>query len=154
MSADLHRLIYVSRWANGLGEDIGAALARIVAASIGRNRLANVTGLLLAHEGWFVQALEGQEADVGALVIRIAADPRHRDLKLLFSGPEEARMFEGCPMASARLGAEAEPLLTELGQLARFDGYALDADSATRLLAIAGELEVPPKLQSLRRSAA
>jgi hypothetical protein len=143
MSADLHRLIYVSRWANGLGEDIGAALARIVAASIGRNRLANVTGLLLAHEGWFVQALEGPQTAISSLSASISRDPRHRDMQVLCSLPDRARMFGDWNMAGARLGPEAEPLLTELGQLARFDGRALDADSALQLLLFAGEGERP-----------
>jgi hypothetical protein len=141
MSLHIHRLIYVSRWTTGLGDDVGAALHRIVAASMAKNRQADITGLLLAHEGWFVQVLEGAEPDIGALIVRIACDPRHRDLKLLFSGPDETRQFGDWDMASAKLGPEADPLLTELGLLARFDGHALDADAAMRLLALAADTE-------------
>ncbi len=141
MAARLHRLIYVSRWASGLGEDIAAALRRIVMASMGKNRLSDITGLLLAHEGWFLQALEGPEAAVLSVVARIARDPRHRDLQVLFSGPDEARLFSDWNMAGAKLGPDAEPLLTALGQLARFDGHALDADAALQLLKFAGDSE-------------
>ena len=154
MSARLHRLIYVSRWANGLGEDIGAALHRIVVASTGKNRLSDITGLLLAHEGWFLQVLEGPEAAVLSLVARIARDPRHRDLQVLFSGPDEARLFRDWNMAGAKLGLDAEPLLTEIGQLARFDGHALDADTALQLLSFAGESERRTERASLGLSAA
>ena len=154
MSSRLHRLIYVSRWTNGLGEDIGAALRRIVAASIAKNRVCDITGLLLAHEGWFVQVLEGPEPAVSALVARIARDPRHRELQVLLSAPDERRMFSDWNMAAAKLGADSEPLLAELGLLARFDGQALDADSALRLLVLAGESERRRERDGLGLSAA
>jgi hypothetical protein len=141
MAADVHRLIYVSCWANGLGEDIGAALRRIVMASIPKNRQLELTGLLLVHEGWFLQVLEGPEAAVSSLTARIGRDPRHREMQVLCSVPDEERLFGDWSMTGGRLGPEADPLLTELGQLARFDARALDADSALRLLMIAGESE-------------
>ena len=139
MSDQLQRILYVSRWSNGLGEDMGAALHRIVAASAAKNRLADITGLLVAHEGWFLQALEGPPSALSALIVAIGRDPRHRDLRVLQSGPDTVRLFGDWSMAGARLGPETEPLLTELGQLARFDGHGLDADGALQLLMAAAE---------------
>jgi Sensors of blue-light using FAD len=154
MPARLHRVVYVSRWANGLGEDIRAALRRIVTASIAKNRLCDVTGLLLAHEGWFVQALEGPELAVQALTMKIAHDPRHRDVRVVLSAPDEARMFGDWSMAASKLGPECEPLLIEIGQVARFDGHALDADTALRLLMLAGERGRESESAGSTRSAA
>jgi hypothetical protein len=139
MAGRLHRLVYVSRWANVLGEDGEAALHRIVAASMGKNRLSDVTGLLLAHEGWFIQALEGPETAVAPLMSTISRDPRHRCLRVLCEGEAEGRMFQDWNMVGARLSPEADPLLVELGQIARFDGYRLDADGALHLLLFAAE---------------
>ncbi len=135
----LHRVVYVSRWSNGLGEDAEAALHRIVAVSIGNNRVSDITGLLVGHEGWFLQAIEGPQAAVSALVARIIRDPRHRCLRMLSEGPAGTRLFQDWDMAGARLSAEADPLLTELGQIARFDGYGLDGKAALRLLVLAAE---------------
>ena len=139
MSARLQRLVYASRWATVLGEDAEAALHRIVAVSMGRNRTVDITGLLLAHDGWFVQALEGPEIEVLALMLRINRDPRHRGVRILGSGVAEARLFRDWNMVGARLGRDADPLLTELGQIARFDGLGLDAQGALQLLVFAGE---------------
>ena len=135
----LHRVVYVSRWSNGLGEDAEAAFHRIVAASIGNNRKSDITGLLVAHEGWFLQAVEGPQASVTALIARIVRDPRHRCLRILSEGPAERRLFQDWDMAGARLSREADPLLVELGQIARFDGYGLDGEGALHLLVFAAE---------------
>jgi hypothetical protein len=107
--------------------------------SMGRNRLVDVTGLLLTHEGWFLQALEGPTPAVEALLAKISSDTRHRGLRILHAGPAQARMFEDWNMTDARLGPETEPLLTELGQLACFDAHALDSAAALQLLSMAAE---------------
>jgi hypothetical protein len=135
----LLRVLYASRWSNVLGDDAEAALHRIVATSIGNNRLASITGLLVTHEGWFLQALEGPETGVRALMDRIARDPRHRGVRVLDQAPCECRLFQDWNMAGARLSPDADPLLVELGQIARFDGYALDAKGALHLLVFAAE---------------
>jgi len=135
----LHRVVYVSRWSNVLGEDTEAALHRIVAVSIGNNRTCDVTGLLVTHEGWFLQAIEGPEVSVAALIARIVRDPRHRCVRVLSQGPADARLFQDWNMVGARLSPDADPLLVELGQVARFDGHALDAKGALHLLVFAAD---------------
>ncbi len=145
----LHRVVYVSRWSNVLGEDAEAALHRIVAVSIGNNRTSDISGLLVAHEGWFLQVIEGPEANIAALIARIAKDPRHRGVKILSQGPVESRMFQDWNMAGAKLTPEADPLLVELGQIARFDGNALDAKGALHLLVFAAETRRRRERESL-----
>ncbi len=149
MAGRLFRLVYASRWANVLGEDIEAALHRIVAASIGRNRLADVTGLLLAHDGWFVQALEGPEDQVRQLMARIGQDRRHREVRVISAASADSRLFKDWNMAGARLGRAADPLLIELGQVARFDAARLDPVGALGLLIHAGEAERRRELKDL-----
>ena len=139
MAGHLHRLLYASRWTNGLGEDVEAASHRIVAASIPNNRLLDVTGLLLAHDGWFLQGLEGPEASVRQLMERIRRDPRHRDVRVISAGPAPSRLFKDWNMAGAKLEREADAMLIELGQIARFDGQRLDAVGALGLLIHAGQ---------------
>ena len=149
MAGHLHRLIYASRWSNGLGDDVEAALHRIVAASIPRNRLLDLTGLLLAHDGWFLQALEGPEAAVRQVMEPIRSDPRHRDMCVVSSGPAASRLFKDWNMAGAWLGRGADALLIELGQIARFDGRRLDAVGALGLLIHAGEAARRRELEGL-----
>ena len=110
MSSCLHRLIYVSRWTNGLGEDFQAALHRIVATSLGKNRTIDVTGLLLAQEGWFIQVLEGPSAEISGLMGRISLrDPRHREVHTICAGPAAGRLFSDWNMVGGRPGARGGP---------------------------------------------
>lgn len=60
-----------------------ADAAHILATSISNNRERNITGALLHSDHHFAQLLEGEFAEVNALMRRIAADPRHHRLKLL-----------------------------------------------------------------------
>ena len=69
-SAPIYRLIYASHIAPVCQDDLKAALTNIVTRSIVKNRKAKITGLLIAHKGWFVQALEGPRAAVEALAAR------------------------------------------------------------------------------------
>ena len=139
MPSHLHRLIYVSRSSNVLGEDAEAAIHRIIAVSMGKNRTIDVTGLLLAHQGWFLQVLEGPSAEISGLMGRISRDTRHREVRTVCSDMVEARLFSDWNMVGARLGPEADPVLTELGQIARFDTGGLKADAALQLLVFAAD---------------
>jgi hypothetical protein len=65
----------------------------ILATARRRNPHANVTGAMLFNEDWFVQLLEGEEANVRATFDRIAADPRHEDVELLVDVVVPARQF-------------------------------------------------------------
>src|SRR6478609_8978567 len=90
-SRTLHRLIYASR--ERIGADLDHELGTIIRASIANNREVSVTGLLLVHAGWFLQALEGPAEAVMTTYGRIARDKRHSDCKILSAGPAERREF-------------------------------------------------------------
>lgn len=48
---------------------------------------------MLFNEDWFVQLLEGDEADVRSTFDRIAVDPRHEDVELLTEKTVASRQF-------------------------------------------------------------
>lgn len=52
-----------------------------------------VSGMLLYHEGSFLQILEGEESVVLALYDKIEADPRHDNVKMLLRSEIEERSF-------------------------------------------------------------
>lgn len=58
-----------------------------------RNRKINVTGLLLHHNGAFLQFLEGSEDTIRALYEHIARDPRHSDCKIVYTQEASTRLF-------------------------------------------------------------
>lgn len=58
-------------------------LALLLSVSRLNNEAHRLTGVLLHRDGRFMQALEGPAHAVRATVRRIAADPRHTDLRIL-----------------------------------------------------------------------
>jgi hypothetical protein len=57
------------------------------------NRKLGVTGLLLHRQDSFFQLIEGRKEVIEALFARIAADPRHRRVEMLFEQPVAEREF-------------------------------------------------------------
>ncbi len=57
------------------------------------NPSKNITGMLLYRTGYFIQALEGESADVRPLYEKISSDPRHRSVLMVYSKPIGKRAF-------------------------------------------------------------
>ena len=70
------------------------------------NERDGITGMLLYKDGNFMQALEGEESQVQALLKRISADLRHRGLVVIDSGPTAAREFGAWSMAFTDMSAD------------------------------------------------
>jgi hypothetical protein len=115
-------LAYVSRVACAL-DDIDA----ILDGSRRRNAERDVTGLLLHDARWFFQVLEGPPAAVGALVLRIAHDARHRDMRLLAAPGVEFRLFSKWSMKSAKFEDGRRTIASTLASL---DGLAPEQRAA------------------------
>ena len=120
----LVRLIYVSRFAPGIGSD---DLRDIVRISRVKNPERHVTGLLCYAPGVFLQCLEGPREAVNELYRAIAADARHRDATVLEYADIRERTFGKWAMAYVRavdLG-ELSELLPSAGE--RFDPFEMTA---------------------------
>lgn len=96
LSGALHRLIYMSSAVGVLRAD---ELDRILLRAKASNAGAGITGLILFHEGTFLQVIEGSPAGVLSLMERIKRDRRHAGLVLLESQICVARAFPDSPMA-------------------------------------------------------
>lgn len=64
-----------------------------------RNTAAQVTGILLYHDGNLMQLLEGPEVAVRATHQRILQDPRHTGMIKLIAAPARERLFSDWSMA-------------------------------------------------------
>lgn len=91
----LHRVIYLSTAVGLLRAD---ELDRIFIRSRAFNTGAGITGLLLFHEGTFLQMLEGPAAGLASLMLRIRRDRRHAGLITLHTGPCAERTFLDSPL--------------------------------------------------------
>lgn len=86
----LRFVAYVSRYA---GEQIEADLQAISEAAARNNEANGLTGVLLYDRGLFVQIIEGEWAEVGALLERIRRDARSDELDVLIDQPLSERTF-------------------------------------------------------------
>jgi hypothetical protein len=133
-SRSLHRLLYASRQAFAPDMIPEAEIDSLIRASIRNNRAVAVTGLLLVHDGWFLQALEGPAEAVMTTYRRIVDDPRHDQARVIAAGPATAREFADWNMCARRFSEADDAILDTLSQRAAFDPAQLTDRSALRLL--------------------
>lgn len=86
----MQRLIYTSTAKSLMDE---RDLSQILRSARSSNSKNDITGLLVYHDGCFMQILEGPEAAVQRCYQRIQLDQRHRDCTLLAKDTVVSRMF-------------------------------------------------------------
>ena len=96
----LIRLVYVSHEVRPLTT---ADLDALLEESRRNNARLEVTGMLLYHDGDFMQVLEGEEEAVREIYRRIVADPRHSGILVLDDTPVPDREFAGWWMGFRRV---------------------------------------------------
>lgn len=130
----LHRLIYASRQVFRPGQQVDEEIDALIRASIRNNRAVAVTGLLLVHAGWFIQALEGPHEAVMTTYGRILSDPRHDQARVIAAGPAPQREFADWNMCARRFSPADDAILDTLSQRTSFEPDRLTDRSALRLL--------------------
>jgi hypothetical protein len=146
---DLFRLIYASRAVLPELPRFEALVDDILKVSRPNNERAGLTGLLLAHQGWFVQALEGPRRRVSRTFGDIGRDLRHVQLEMLSAGPAENRLFGAWSMCARTLTPAARPALKALDLEGDFDPFSLTAEKSLQLLQLMARIEPG---QPLRRA--
>lgn len=108
-------------------------LPRILLSARRRNAILGVTGMLLYHEGSFLQVLEGEEKTVETLFERIAGDPRHRRLMVLLRRAIDAPQFSDWSMGFVDVSGVA-------GGLPGYSDYVRARSDSTRAGSVAAQL--------------
>jgi hypothetical protein len=98
-----YRLIYSSE---ATGDMPRPELEKMLAQSRARNRMRDVTGVLVFVDGVFLQILEGTRENVAELMEKIGHDPRHRGVKVFHEEDIEKRTFGSWRMAFVSPSAE------------------------------------------------
>lgn len=94
-----YQLIYISAANQEFTEE---ELESLLRAARENNQAMDITGMLLFHEGSFIQALEGDQASVEKLYKKIGKDQRHVETKVLFRGMVSERDFKNWSMGFYR----------------------------------------------------
>ena len=112
----LHQLAYVSSSRSPLDQ---ATLSDILEVSQRSNAKDQITGVLMYHDKFFFQILEGEQAAVeDCYYRRILRDPRHSNMSLTWSDDVERRTFSDWLMGYA--GPD------EIGQFTRGKFHSLE----------------------------
>ena len=99
MGDNIHQLVYISAAEQEFSEK---ELQELLEKARINNESLDVTGMLLFHEGSFIQALEGDEDKVEDLYKKIGQDNRHSETRVLFRGEIEERDFDTWSMGFYR----------------------------------------------------
>ena len=134
----LTRLIYASRATSRVLTNLDQTVADVLATAQRKNALGNVTGMLLVHEGWFVQALEGSPLAVEAVFKRVSKDPRHGEVKIIANEAAEQRQFAQWAMCAKTLSAADSQILEVLSMRTEFNPHRASPQAALRLLTTIG----------------
>ncbi|MHA7871192.1 MAG: BLUF domain-containing protein [Hyphococcus sp.] len=76
------------------------------------NQAASLTGFILYDEDYFLQWLEGPEAELRRAFDRISRDQRHDDIEILSDGEIPARLFGGWNLMLSSKTVDDRPELT------------------------------------------
>ena len=139
----LVRIVYASRATSSCVANLDDNLRQILAAAILNNRSKGITCLLIAHRGWFLQALEGPTDQVHALFKHICGDPRHCDAVILGEGVITARDFGLWSMCARQLSPTDALILGELDRRPAFEPADFPERTVMRLLRTVGEVHQP-----------
>ncbi len=127
----MHQVIYSSAAVEAFSE---SELATLLLHARGNNERLGVTGLLLYHEGSFLQALEGDEEVLSALFSTITRDKRHHHIVKLLAREVDGSHFAGWQMGFVAMSAISKTLPGFSDYLRHRGEPDATASAATRVL--------------------
>jgi hypothetical protein len=126
-------LLYISRSALAPSEE-AQGLADILTVSRARNADLDLTGCLIWTGSSFAQMIEGPSDAVEAVMQSIIRDPRHRDVRILFTQPIDQRRFADWRMAYSGMATYVDRHLALL-----FSGFAAQSAAIDQLVTLMEE---------------
>lgn len=115
-------IVYVS---NRVATDDPFLPRDIAIESSRNNQMSNISGILMGVGNHFLQVLEGKEDVLEKLLAKIEKDPRHTDLRVIYKGELEERVFGrwsmGCVSATGSGNCEFDDIAKELQSLCESD---------------------------------
>jgi hypothetical protein len=142
--SQLTQLVYISRSTFAGPENFRGAIEpnaeKILVQSRVNNRKNGVTGVLCFGDGCFMQCLEGEEAPLNSLLVKLKEDPRHSHFTVLWQKPIKTRSFWRWEMKFVAVKGPLMKWLESLGY-ERFDPFQFDRQMIDQLLNFLGSVE-------------
>ncbi len=132
----LTRLIYASEASDPLQ---ASGIDDMLRTARAKNRLRDITGLLMFDHRYFLQALEGDRQHLSDLYGSLVRDTRHQRLLLLQCVAVDERQFVDWSMGFAPADASRQRLLLRHTASSQFEPHRLTASTAWSLLVAVGQ---------------
>ena len=127
MQNSLRSVVYVSRAMQRMSLD---ELGQLLAQARASNLAGGISGVLLHHDGLFLQLIEGEPEAIDTLLKKISADRRHEGLLILVDSLQDRpRMFPDWKMGFYHLSSIEQVIGPSL-----MENATCDMDNATRLV--------------------
>ena len=127
----MYQLVYVSR----ANQDVNLELVnQIVKSAVKRNEEAGLSGFLLFNNKTFLQVLEGDRIALNQTFLRIARDPKHKDVELMLYRKISSRDFTEWGLGMASLTKVKKEIYYKYSRTSEFDPYELTDEGALNLL--------------------
>lgn len=137
-----YRLIYCSTAATFAQDPQRKMLDALLPIAAARNEANDVTGVLVACGGRFLQVLEGPKAAVQQTYGAISIDPAHRNLHVIEGrATTAARSFPDWSFCGAAFPADCRVLARQSGSRRRFQPEDLSPAGALEVLSAARDLQ-------------
>ena len=115
----VHRLVYSSAATTAFSQE---NLIELLEKARSNNERMNVSGMLLHHEGTFIQVLEGDGEVIESLYSRIEDDDRHEEPRVLLRESEVPRSYSEWTMGFVRATDEMIEAVDGLNDFMRQSG--------------------------------
>jgi hypothetical protein len=99
-----------------------------------RNAAADISGMLLYHDGAFLQVLEGPDYDVDAIYAKIQKDPRHTNFLLLRRETILKKEFENWSMGFVDSTKVAEQFEGFVDYVRHLKDMTIETEGARKIL--------------------
>lgn len=109
-------------------------LAELLAKARENNTENGVSGLLVYHQGSFLQILEGPADAVEKTLDIIASDPRHTNIRILFKDQVEAPEYEEWSMGFVDPTGAAQVIDGFVGYNGKLDALTIDPSRAKKIV--------------------
>ena len=123
--------IYISAATQSLSSQ---ELAELLALSRRNNSTEGISGILVYHQGSFLQVLEGPENAVKETLKRIKSDPRHCNFRLLLEDHVEEPEYEEWSMGFVDPTHTDEMLEGFVGYTGKLDALTMSGSRAKKII--------------------
>lgn len=145
MNTPLFQIAYASRRAAKVSND--EVVDGIALPSYRKNRVLGITGCLWFNAEHFVQFIEGPQHSLQELYRVICSDPRHHDVREIFSRPITERAFARFALQTVK-GDGHDPVHSLLESIYRPSHTNLSPEEAVRAILPAADTAMTHLMQS------